>query len=33
MSDDILVAIMASGTWYEIEGAECLISLQKRPDY
>lgn len=31
--DDVLEQIMASGWWYEIEGKECLITLEKRPDF
>lgn len=31
--DDILAQIMASGWWIEIEGKDCRITLEKRPDY
>lgn len=33
MDDDILNQVMASGWWYEIEGKNCLITLEKRPEY
>jgi hypothetical protein len=31
--DNVLLQILASGWWYEINGKECQIVLEKRPDF
>jgi hypothetical protein len=33
MSDDILRQVLDSGWWIEIDGKDCKITLEKRPDY